>query len=145
MDCKGYVWAVLQGMSENAYASVVSSTIFFTPSWLIFVTLQTRLQQSESVRHRFALDVTETQDVQNVLDVSLTWCNMNGGNHLHWMQTSVCSVPRDPLAAKRQTAYASNPNNQRKKTLRRLGNRGQGNFSRTSHSASLCALKSLSS
>ena len=37
---------------------------------------------------------------------------------LHWAQTSVCFVPKDPLVAKRQTAHASNPSNRRKETLR---------------------------
>ena len=72
----GYVWALLQEMSENANAPVVSSSVFFTQSWFIFVTLLTRLHNRGG--HRFALVVTETQDVQNVLDVSLTWCSMNG-------------------------------------------------------------------
>ena len=63
-------------MSENAIAPVVNSSIFFTQSWLIFVTLLTRLHNRG--RHRVALVVTETQDAQNVLNVSLTWCNVNG-------------------------------------------------------------------
>ena len=75
-DCECYVWSVLQGVSENANAPVVSSSIFFTQSWLIFITLLTRLHNRG--RHRFALVVTETQDAQNVLDVSLTWCNVDG-------------------------------------------------------------------
>ena len=36
---------------------------------------------------------------------------------MHWTKNSVRSVPMDPLAAKRQTVH---PDNQRKKTLRRL-------------------------
>ena len=34
--------------------------------------------RSSSSRHRLALVVADTQDVQNVLDVSLAWCNVNG-------------------------------------------------------------------
>ena len=45
------------------------------------------------------------------------------------------------LLKKYQTAH---PNNQREKTLRRLGNRCHGTVSTTSYSASLCTLKSLS-
>ena len=76
VDCEGYVWSILQEMSENANASVVSSSVFITQSWLIFVTLLARLHNRG--RQRFALVVTESQDVQNVLDVSLTWCNVTG-------------------------------------------------------------------
>ena len=68
------LWSVLQEVSENANASAESSSIF-TQSWLIFVTLLTRLHNR---CRRFTVVVAETQDVQNVLDVSLTWCNMNG-------------------------------------------------------------------
>ena len=65
MNCKSDVWAALQEMSENAHASVVSSSIFFTQSWLIFVTFLYRLDYRGW--HRFALVVTGTQDVQFVM------------------------------------------------------------------------------
>ena len=63
-------------MSENAHASVVSLSVSLTQSWLVFVALLVRLDYRG--RHRFTHAVAEAQDVQNVLDVSLTWCNMNG-------------------------------------------------------------------
>ena len=46
-------------------------------------------------------------------------------------------VPKDPLAAKRQTAHASNPNNQRMETLRLGGLHCK--VSETSRNASLYA------
>ena len=52
--------------------SVGSTSVSFTLSWVIFVALLARLDHG--VWHRLALVVAETQDVQNVLDVSLTWC-----------------------------------------------------------------------
>ena len=70
------VWSVLQEMSQDANTPVINSSIFFTQSWLILVTLLTRLHTRG--RHRFALVVAETQEIQNVLHVSLTRCNMNG-------------------------------------------------------------------
>ena len=75
VDCKSDVWAIHQKMSENACASVVSSTIFLTQPWLVFISLQKRLHCWGP--HRFALVVTETQDVQNVLVVSLTLLSDN--------------------------------------------------------------------
>ena len=67
---------VLQEMSENARASVVSSSIFFNQSWLAFVTFLSRLDYWRS--HQCALVVTETQDVHNVLDVSFKWGKVEG-------------------------------------------------------------------
>ena len=58
------------------HASVVSTSVSFTHSWLVLVALLARLDYRG--QHRLALVVTETQDVQNVLDVSLTWCNVDG-------------------------------------------------------------------
>ena len=66
VDCKGDVWAVLQEMSENAHTPVISTSVSFTQSWLVFVALLlTRLDNRS--RHRFALVVAETQDVQKFL------------------------------------------------------------------------------
>ena len=76
VDCKSDVWAIHQKRSENAYASVVNSTIFLTQSWLVFISLLTRLHCWG--RHRFALVVAEKQAVQNDLDAMLTWCSVNG-------------------------------------------------------------------
>ena len=50
------------------YASVASSSIILTQSWLIFIIFLSRLDYRDW--HRFALVVTETRDVQNALDVS---------------------------------------------------------------------------
>ena len=72
---KSYVWALLQEMSENANAPVVSSSILFTQSWLIFVTLLSRLDMAA-----ICTCCHQDQDVQNVLDVRLTWCNVDGVN-----------------------------------------------------------------
>ena len=68
-------------LSEDAHASVVSSSILFTQTWLILVAFLTRLHNRG--RHRFALVVAETQDVQNVPGVSLTWCNVDGVRIYH--------------------------------------------------------------
>ena len=76
VDCKSDIWAALQEMPGNAHASVASSSVCFTQSSLIFVTLSDPVGLSGW--HRLALAVADTQDVQNVLDVSLAWCNVNG-------------------------------------------------------------------
>ena len=65
-------------VSENAHASVLSSSIFVTQSWLIFFTLLSCLDYLGL--HRFALVVTETQDVQNVVDARFTRGNVDGVN-----------------------------------------------------------------
>ena len=75
-DCNSDVWAVLKEMSENAHTTVVSTSVSFTESSLVFVALLRRLDNRS--RHRFALVAAETQDVQNVLEVRLTWCNVDG-------------------------------------------------------------------
>ena len=58
--------------------------------------------------------VHPTSDTQNKEGCSLK------GNFLHWAQTSVRCVPKDPLAAQ-QTARASRPNSRRMETLRLRG------------------------
>ena len=45
---KSDLWAVLEEMPENTYASVASSSVFFTQSWLIFVTILTTFGLSVS-------------------------------------------------------------------------------------------------
>ena len=59
-------------MYENVHASVVSSSIFITRSWLIFITFLSRLNCRSW--HRFE------PDVQNVLDVNFTRGNVDGVN-----------------------------------------------------------------
>ena len=64
-------------------------------SSLVFVVLSARLDCWD--RHRFTLVFAETQDVRNVLDVSLAWCNVNDP-HSFSLHGGNCTVILDPSA-----------------------------------------------
>ena len=58
-----------------------------------------------------------------ISDTQNKWRSSLRSNPSHWKETSVNSLPKGPCVAKCQSAHASNPNNQRMETIRRLGGR----------------------